>query len=79
MEVQIQNLTSFPMCMGQVWFEASSLCTAVNLNSYHDNDGLVSDLIELHHILQGDLLEILFTMLLHCVEKVTQCLEMSST
>lgn len=39
MEVQVQNLTSFPMCMGQVWFEASSLCTAVNLNSYSDNDG----------------------------------------
>ena len=41
MEVQVQNLTSFPMCMGQVWFEASSLCTAVSLNSYSDKDGLV--------------------------------------
>ena len=41
MEVQIQNLTSFPMCMGQVWFEASSLCTAVSLNSYSDSNGLV--------------------------------------
>ena len=37
----MQNLTSFPMCMGQVWFEASSLCTSVSLNSYSDRDGLV--------------------------------------
>lgn len=41
MEVQIQNLMSLPMCVGQVWFEASSLCTADSLNSYYDNDGLV--------------------------------------
>ena len=49
MEVQVQNLTSFPMCMGQVWFEASSLCTSVSLNSYSDRDGLVYVLELLFH------------------------------
>ncbi|XP_065904496.1 trafficking protein particle complex subunit 13-like [Dysidea avara] len=39
MEVQIQNLMPFPMCMNQVSFEPSSVCTSTNLNSFSDSSG----------------------------------------
>ena len=41
MEVQIQNLMPFPMCMSQVSFEPSSVCVSTNLNSFTNDSGLV--------------------------------------